>query len=123
MGEYILEAEDFEIAFITIENVDNVESGFGMAISMNLEITPELELEGYARDLVRQIQESRKEANYNVDDRIAINIKTDNLEAILASYDICSETLSTFDNSLENGDLVKEIEIGDGKIATIILKK
>ena len=94
-----------------------------MAISMNLEITKQLELEGYARDLVRQIQESRKEANYNVDDRIAINIKTDNLEAILASYDICSETLSHFDSTLLNGDLVKEIEIGDGKIATIILKK
>ncbi len=123
VGEYILEAEDFEIAFITTENVDNVESGFGMAISINLEITPELELEGYARDLVRQIQESRKEANYNVDDRIAINIKTENLEAIFASYDICSETLSHFDSTLLNGDLVKEIEIGDGKIATIILKK
>ena len=94
-----------------------------MAISMNLEITGELELEGYARDLVRQIQEARKEADYNVDDRIFINIKTENLEAILASYDICSETLSTFDTNLENGDLMKEVEIGDGKMATIILKK
>ena len=90
---------------------------------MNLDITPELELEGYARDLVRQIQESRKEADYDVDDRISINIKTENLEAILVSYDICSETLSHFDSTLENGDLVKEIEIGDRKMATIILKK
>ena len=73
-----------------------------MVISMNLEITPELELEGYARDLVRFIQEARKEAGYNVEDRIRIHIKTDNLEAILASYDICSETLSTLDTSLES---------------------
>ena len=73
-----------------------------MVIAMNLEITPDLELEGYARDLVRFIQEARREASYNVEDRITINIKTENIEAILASYDICSETLSTLDISLEN---------------------
>lgn len=121
--EYTLVWEEFEIAFITDGVSDNVESGFGMAISMRLEITPELELEGYARDLVRYIQEARKEVGYNVEDRIFVNIKTDNFEAILKSYDICSETLSTLDTSLESGDLVKEIEIGDGKIATILLKK
>lgn len=80
-----------------------------MAIAMNLEITEELETEGYARDLVRHIQEARKEAGYNVEDRISVNIKTENLEPILASYDICSETLSKLDTSLESGDLVKEV--------------
>lgn len=87
---------------MTDSESDNVESGFGMAISMNLEITSELEFEGYARDLVRFIQEARKEAGYNVEDRISIHIKTENLEAILASYDISSETLSVFDTSLES---------------------
>lgn len=94
-----------------------------MAIAMNLEITPELETEGQARDLVRFIQEARKEAGYEVDDRISLNIKAENLEAILASYDIEKETLSTLDINLENGDIVKEVEIGENTKATIILKK
>ena len=82
-----------------------------MVISMNLEITPKLELEGYARDIVRHIQEARKEAGYEVDDRISINIQTEKLEAILASYDIEKETLSTLDTSLVSGDIEKEIEL------------
>lgn len=94
-----------------------------MAIAMNLEITPELEIEGCARDLVRFIQEARKEVGYNVEDRITVNIKTENLEEILASYDICSETLSSLDTTLETGDIVKEVVLGEGKQATIILKK
>ncbi|MCH8518162.1 isoleucine--tRNA ligase [Candidatus Gracilibacteria bacterium] len=123
VGEYTLEGDEFEIAFMTQGEADNIESGFGMVIAMHLEITPELEIEGYARDLVRFIQEARKEAGYNVEDRISVNIKTENLEAILASYDICSETLSVLDSGLENGDLVKEVVLGEGKQAKIILKK
>lgn len=79
---------------------DNIESGFGMVISMDLELTDELRLEGYARDIVRHVQEARKEAGYEVNDRISLNIVTNELEAILASYDITSETLSTLDTSL-----------------------
>lgn len=37
-------------------------------------ITPELELEGYARDLVRFIQDGRKEADYDLADRISLSI-------------------------------------------------
>jgi len=93
-----------------------------MVIAMNLEVTPELELEGYARDIVRHIQEARKEAGYEVDDRISINIKTEKLDAILASYDIEKETLSTLDTSLTAGDIEKDIELGEMS-ATLILKK
>ncbi|MDF1682932.1 MAG: DUF5915 domain-containing protein [Patescibacteria group bacterium] len=45
-----------------------------MVIAMDNNITEELKIEGYARDIVRQIQEARKEADYKVDDRIEISI-------------------------------------------------
>jgi isoleucyl-tRNA synthetase len=41
---------------------------------MDDNISEELKNEGLARDIVRQIQESRKDAQYNVDDRIKISI-------------------------------------------------
>jgi len=122
VGEFILEGDDFEIAFMTEGESDNIESGFGMIISMDLELTQELKLEWYARDIVRHIQEARKEAGYEVDDRISINIIVDDLEAILESYDITSETLSTLDTSLMSWDIEKEIQLGE-TTAKIILKK
>ena len=41
-------------------------------VVLDLTITPELEAEGMARDLVRMIQQARKEAGLNVSDRIAL---------------------------------------------------
>jgi isoleucyl-tRNA synthetase len=93
-----------------------------MVISMDLELTEELKFEWYARDIVRHVQEARKEAGYEVNDRISINIVVDELEAILASYDIASETLSTLDTSLTSWDIEKEIELWE-TTAKIILKK
>jgi len=120
--EFILEWDEFEIAYVTDGENDNIESGFGMVIAMDLEITQELAVEGYARDIVRHIQEARKEAGYQVDDRIKINIITPELDAIINSYDIASETLSTLDTTLNSWDIEKELELGENT-AKIILKK
>ncbi len=120
--EFTLEGDEFEIAYVTEGEADNIESGFGMVIAMNLEITPELALEGYARDIVRHIQDARKEAQYKVDDRITINIITPELESILETYNITWETLSTLDRTLTSWDIEKELELGENT-AKIILKK
>jgi len=63
-------------------------------IALDTTITPELELEGYARDLVRIIQDMRKEANYDVADRISITL-TGNVSDIQELYSeyILGETL------------------------------
>jgi len=45
-------------------------------IELDLTVTPELELEGMARDLVRMIQQDRKEANLDISNRITLSIKT-----------------------------------------------
>ena len=44
-------------------------------------LTPELRLEGLARDVVRGIQELRKRSGFSVDDRIAIFYQGDGLPA------------------------------------------
>lgn len=43
-------------------------------VVLDLNLTPELEAEGKARDLVRMIQQARKDAGLNVADRIALSI-------------------------------------------------
>jgi len=45
-----------------------------IAVGLSTEITPELELEGLARDLVRAIQNARRSAVFKVEDRIRLHL-------------------------------------------------
>jgi isoleucyl-tRNA synthetase len=51
------------------------ETGDGMTVSLCLELTPELKSEGVARELKNKIQNMRKEADFDVADRIAIELE------------------------------------------------
>jgi isoleucyl-tRNA synthetase len=48
--------------------------GNDLVVSLSLEVSEELELEGLARDLVRQVQEARKEAGLDVSDHIELSL-------------------------------------------------
>ena len=66
-------------------------------VALDLELTPELRLEGLARDFVRGVQEARKTAGLNVEDTIVTTYEASGelAEAIarFAAY-IKAETLS-----------------------------
>lgn len=70
----------------------------GVVVAVDVQMTPELVREGLARDLVRRIQTQRKEAGFQLDDRIVTYYDAgDELAAVMqewASY-IQAETLST----------------------------
>ena len=55
-------------------NVKNVlvDASLSQEIELNTEITPVLKLEGEAREIIRAIQEGRKKAGFNVEDRITL---------------------------------------------------
>ncbi|MDX1974976.1 MAG: isoleucine--tRNA ligase [Rickettsiales bacterium] len=73
-------------------------------VILDTNVTPELEAEGIARDLVRMIQQARKDANFNVSDRIALALNASDkiLTAAKAHADYISEqTLAkSFDTTL-----------------------
>ncbi len=46
-----------------------------MVVVLDVVVTPEFEAEGYARDLVRRIQQARKDADLNVTDRIGVAVQ------------------------------------------------
>jgi isoleucyl-tRNA synthetase len=93
-----------------------------MVIAMDDTMTEELKTEGYYRDAVRYIQEARKEADYQVDDRISVQLT--GADSIVAEFkeNIETETLSTIVETLESFDVEKTLEIDDLNI-TIKLKK
>jgi isoleucyl-tRNA synthetase len=51
----------------------------GGKIGLNVEITEELQQEGIVRDLIRAVQDLRRQANYQFDDVITLTVVTDDV--------------------------------------------
>jgi isoleucyl-tRNA synthetase len=91
----------------------------GIQIAISTVTTPELEREGMARDFVRQVQQLRKDADLQIQDRIAVQFQSDGSEIATAITEwadyIQNETLA---DSIEPGKAaadVKPVSIGDAK--------
>ena len=70
----------------------------GLVVALDTNLTPELKLEGTARDLVRYVQDMRKAAKFNIADRIRLYVSGNGpteqlLGSDLATY-IANETLA-----------------------------
>ena len=90
-----------EYSLILVPRADQgakpLSSNQGM-IWLDLEISKELENEGIARDIIRLVQQARKDAEFDVSDRIKLELKSNmDLEIVLAEHSnlIGSQTLST----------------------------
>lgn len=96
-----------------------------LTVGLETKVTDELKKEGYVRDLIRGIQNQRKENGYNVTDRITIKLFGD--EVLESAYNmfkdfIANETLATsitFDKSLQNTIQVE----ADDKIWSFVIAK
>ena len=89
-----------------------------LMVALNTTITPELRLEGQARDLVRFIQDGRKSAGFDIADRITVSLDARgdvDLNALLAGYGdyIKAETLA---NSLQIGSPDDEAFTADAEL-------
>ena len=97
-GEKLLPAE-YSLVLEPREAQSNAKSLSGNQgiIILDLEISKELENEGIARDIIRLVQQARKDADFNVSDRIELELKSGfDLSQVLAehAYLICEQTLS-----------------------------
>jgi len=97
---YTLEQWEFEVDYRSHDEGFDGEIVEGMVVAMDPVLTKELEYEGYARDLIRIIQEARKTANYHLTDRIVVWLGgNDPLMEMVEMFGtlINEETLSEFD--------------------------
>ena len=125
-GKYSLDI-DGEQAEISTEDVEIITQDIpgwlistegNLTVALDITLTDDLRQEGLARDLVNRIQNLRKEKDFDVTDKILLQVQKNEQinDAIQNNYQyICSETLA---KSLElvdsiNGNAGVEVELGD----------
>src|SRR5262249_25874362 len=90
--------DDIDLVMEPLEGYQ-VEAEAGHAVALALELDDELRAEGLAREIVRAVQNARKEAGLDVSDRIELSLRGD--EELLAAARtheeyLSRETLATF---------------------------
>lgn len=97
----------------------------GKAIDLDIKLTSDLLAEGLMREIVRRVQNARKNAGLNVEDRIKLALRTESID-IKAALDKFSDAI--FTETLATGELTgeashSEVVKVDGKELTISLRK
>ena len=118
-GEY-----ELKLVAADPERSASLPGGEGVVV-LDTHVTPELQTEGLARDVVRVVQQARREADLNVADRITLTV--DAPETVAAAIDtfrdfVAGETLAT---SVEVGPVDDGFagEVGDGETVRVRVAK
>lgn len=125
--EEILDSEEYKIVLEPHSHIKGASSfaSNSSLLMLDLELTSELIEEGYARDLVRFIQQARKDADFAITDRILITISGDaSLAKITSNYGefIKEQTLGEFAEDFIP-DYTSDIEFENNKIKIKIKKR
>jgi isoleucyl-tRNA synthetase len=97
VGGYTLTSDEIELRTRPREGFAVADEG-GLAVAVDTELDEELEDEGLARELIHFIQGQRKDADFEVADRIEISVTADTrLQRVLDRFgdEIRRETLCT----------------------------
>src|SRR4051794_10171290 len=96
-SEHVLDAEDLQLSLTPLEGYQ-VEADAGHAVALELEIDEELRREGLAREIVHAVQNARRDAGFEVSDRIVLTFGGDD-ELVEAAREheayVAGETLAT----------------------------
>lgn len=121
-GELALEEGEFEL-INRVEQANQTEGADqlvyttlpqGGFVILDVTLTPELLAEGYTRDVIRAVQDARKEAGLDIADRIALNV------AVPADK---LDSLRQFEQLLASETLATSVTLGEADELTITVAK
>ncbi|MDA1012902.1 MAG: class I tRNA ligase family protein [Planctomycetota bacterium] len=99
----------------------------GLQIALSTVTTPELEREGMARDIIRHIQQLRKDEGLEIQDRITVQIASDSEDVALAITDwldyIKNETLADAVVTSSSTLADTTVTVGTEKVSVLIAKQ
>ncbi len=105
-NERILDKEDYEIAYQGLDWND-IAVDWNIIAKLDLEITPQLQKEWVVREISRFLNQMRKDADYNVDDKVTMSYETSDINL--------SNIIEEFGNFLKWEALLKDIIKKDNK--------
>ncbi len=117
--ETTFDADVILVTYIAKEGLFVASQG-DIVVSLDLTVTEELRREGFAREIIRNIQDARKQLGCEITDRIVIEITEGEIPAEWVDF-ICSETLSTVGTVADCSEPVT-VE-GDGFVLTFVIGK
>lgn len=126
-----VEGQDVDIELNDVEIISEDIPGWTVAndgnltVALDIEITPELRREALAREIVKRVQGLRKEAGFNITDRIHVTLKnqTEIAESLGEYKDyIASQVLASDIKLAENIEHGVEVDLGDFKSCILITK-
>lgn len=82
----------------------------GVSVALDKTITSELRREGFAREVIRHVQTARKNAGLNVDDRITLNLSTEDKEL--------QKAIDEYADTIANEVLADEMKVGEYSYST-----
>ncbi len=130
--ELALNGETVMIGITDVEIIADDIPGWSVAnkdsltVALDITVTPELQDEGNARELVNRIQKIRKDSGFELTDRIAVNIEDfAPLKPAIVNFndyiraEILADTIDLVSSIKENG---VEIEVNDITLKVLITK-
>ncbi len=123
------ETVQIEVADVDIISEDmpgwTVANDGNLTVALDIQITDELRTEGVARELVKRIQNIRKESGFEITDRIAVtlehNEQTDKAVDQFKDY-ICGQVLANSLTVVDKLDNAMELDLDDYKVNILIVK-
>ncbi|WP_299052247.1 isoleucine--tRNA ligase [uncultured Nocardioides sp.] len=99
----------------------------GGFVALDTRVTPDLATEGLARDLVRAVQQARRDAGLEVSDRIELTVSgTPGVVGAVAAHEalVAEETLAVSVIVVEQpGTGATEVALADGETATVAVRR
>jgi isoleucyl-tRNA synthetase len=125
-----LEEGEFEISLVakdesSEEKLIGILPGGGFVI-LNRVVTPELAAEGLARDVIRAIQQARKDADFDVSDRIKTELSGEaSVVAAIRDHEelVKNETLTLELSLVETDSLSTPVPVGESQYVQIAVTK
>ena len=124
-NQYTIALADVEIIAEDIPGWQVTNMG-NLTVALDVTISDELKKEGLSRELINRIQNLRKELNFEVTDRITVNLQHDHLiaDAVMQNKTyICSEILADDIILAENISNGNKIVIEDVELQILIAKQ